>query len=254
MFGQGYKKKNLTIWDDRIRLSAVLERPSKEPCPLMIVLHGFTSNKKKLHALATCEAMREAGFATLRFDLYGHGSSGGRFRDHTLYKWISNTLAVLNWARKLDFVTEIWISGHSQGGLTAAVVAAMAPDLIRGMVLRAPAFYIPQQVREGNLFGARFDPDRIPEYVEPARGVVVGADYLRTAMTLHAEEAIDRYPGPVLLVQGELDDDVLPQYSEQAAQRYRNCTLAVIPGEDHHFGKCRDRMQAVIRDWLQSVR
>ena len=124
--------EHLTIMDDGIALRAVLERPEAERCPLVIVLHGFTSTMDRPHTLAACRAMRAAGFATLRFDLYGHGGSGGEFRDHTLYKWISNTLAVIAYARGLAFVTEIWLSGHSQGGLTAALAGGMAPDLVRG--------------------------------------------------------------------------------------------------------------------------
>ena len=148
--------QNISVMDDGIRLSAVLERPDAGRCPLVIVLHGFTSNKDKPHTLAACEAMREAGFATLRFDLYGHGESGGAFKDHTLHKWISNTLTVLDYARSLDFVTDIYLSGHSQGGLTAALVGGMAPDLVKGLILRAPAFMIPRCAREGNMLGGPF--------------------------------------------------------------------------------------------------
>lgn len=78
--------QNLSIMDDGIELRAILERPDQERRPLVIVLHGFTSSKDRAHTVAACEAMREAGFATLRFDLYGHGESGGEFRNHTLYK------------------------------------------------------------------------------------------------------------------------------------------------------------------------
>ena len=123
--------QKLSLMDDEILLRAILEHPNSEPCPLVIVLHGFTSSKDRAHTVAACEAMREAGFATLRFDLYGHGESGGEFRNHTLYKWISNTMAVLDYARSLNFVTDIYLSGHSQGGLVATLVSGMYPDLKR---------------------------------------------------------------------------------------------------------------------------
>lgn len=251
MFGQGYKMKKITIRDDRIRLRAVLERPTREPCPLVIVLHGFTSNKEKKHAIATCEAMREAGCATLRADLYGHGKSGGKFRDHTLFKWAGNALALVDWARKQDFVTELWLSGHSQGGVTAAMVAAMERDRIKGLILRAPAFYIPRNARAGDLFGCKFDPEHIPEEFRPTEKVILDGNYLRTAQLIRAEDAIDRYPGPVLIVEGEEDDDVPVKDCEEAAARYRDCKLVVIPGENHHFSKCRKEMKAAIRNWLK---
>ena len=59
-------KESVTVTDDGIRLVGILERPSAEPGPLVLVLHGFTSSKDRPHTIAACEAMREAGFATLR--------------------------------------------------------------------------------------------------------------------------------------------------------------------------------------------
>ena len=86
------------INDDGIRLSAVLEQPEEKTTSLVVILHGFTSTKDRPHNIQAAEAMRDAGYATLRFDLYGHGESGGEFRKHTLYKWISNTMTVIDWA------------------------------------------------------------------------------------------------------------------------------------------------------------
>ena len=244
--------QNLTVMDDGIRLSAVLERPNADRCPLVIVLHGFTSSKNKGHTVAACEAMREAGFATLRFDLYGHGESGGSFKDHTLYKWISNTLAVVECARSLDFVTDIYLSGHSQGGLTAALVAGMAPDLIKGLILRAPAFMIPRCAREGSMLGFSFDPLRVPDEMPIFKGLTLGGNYVRTAQTVHPEEAMDRFPGRVLLIHGDADDLVPVEDSKAAAKRYRSCDFAVIPGETHHYDRFPEKMRVIIRDWLTS--
>ena len=72
-------EQNLIIPDDGISLSAVLETPegAEGKLPLVIILHGFGSAKNRIHTLQTAETMREAGFATLRLDLFGHGESGG---------------------------------------------------------------------------------------------------------------------------------------------------------------------------------
>lgn len=242
--------RNLTIMNDGIRLSAVLERPGAERCPLAIVLHGFTSTKDKPHTLAACKAMREAGFATLRFDLYGHGESGGEFRDHTLHKWISDTLAVIGYVRTLDFVTDIYLSGHSQGGLTAALVGGMAPDLVRGLILRAPAFMIPRCAREGCMLGFQFDPLRVPDEIRVIKGLTLAGNYIRVAQTVRVEYALDRFPGPVLILHGDADDVVPPEESEEAAGRFKDCRLEIIPGETHHFDRCPERMEEIIRDWL----
>ena len=247
-------QERITVTDDGIRLVGILERPSAEPGPLVIVLHGFTSAKDRPHTIAACEAMREAGFATLRFDLYGHGESGGEFRKHTLHKWISNTLAVMDWAERQDSVTELWLSGHSQGGLTAALVAGAAPERVRGLILRAPAFMIPRCAREGEMLGVRFDPSQIPESFPTIKGLTLDADYIRSARAIRVEEAIDAFPGPVLLLHGEADDVVPFRDVETAAGRYRSCKLVLIPGETHHFDQAREQMKRVIRDWLSQQR
>ena len=246
--------ERITVTDDGVPLVGVLERPSAEPGPLVIVLHGFTSAKDRTHTLAACEAMREAGFATLRFDLYGHGESGGEFRKHTLHKWISNTLAVMDWAERQDFVTELWLSGHSQGGLTAALAAGKVPDRVRGLILRAPAFMIPRCAREGSMLGVSFDPARIPAQIATIKDLSLEGDYVRSAQAIRVEEAVDAFPGPVLLLHGAADDVVPLRDVEAAADRYRNCRLELIPGETHHFDRAPEQMKRLIRDWLTQQR
>ena len=243
-------RERITVTDDGIRLVGIIERPSAEPGPLVLVLHGFTSAKDRPHTIAACEAMREAGFATLRFDLYGHGESGGEFQKHTLDKWISNTLAMIDYAEGLDFVTEIWLSGHSQGGLTAALAAGKEPERVMGLILRAPAFMIPRCAREGSMLGVRFDPAQIPESFPTIKGLTLEAGYIRSAQAIHVEEAIDAFSGPVLLVHGEADDVVPLRDVAAAAERYRNCRLELIPGETHHFDRAPERMKTLIRSWL----
>ena len=240
------------IEDDGIQLSAVLEEPEGDSRGLVIVLHGFTSCKDRPHNIKAAEAMRDAGYATLRVDLFGHGESGGEFRKHTLYKWIANTLTVLDWARSSGF-GPILLSGHSQGGLVAALVAAMEADRVSGLILRAPAFLIPECTRKGSVLGFTFDPLNIPDTVHVADGLDLDGNYIRVAQTVRVEEAIDAFPGPVLILQGDLDDSVPFTDSQKAAERYQNATLSLITGETHHFDRYPEKMQQIIRSWLETL-
>lgn len=241
----------MTITDDGIRLSAVLEEPEEKTGRIVILLHGFTSAKDRLHTLQAAQAMRDAGFATLRMDLYGHGESGGLFEKHTLYKWISNILAAIDHLRELGW-REIWLSGHSQGGLAAALAAGMETDRVAGLILRAPAFMIPECARKGNLLGFAFDPDHVPDRVQVIKGLELEGNYIRVAQTIHAEEAIARFTGPVLILHGDEDDTVPLADSEKAAGIYADATLAVMKGETHHFDRYPDEMQEIIRTWLSA--
>jgi len=241
----------MLIRDDGIELSAVLEVPEKhDGHRLVILLHGFTSAKDRPHNIRAAAAMRDAGFATLRFDLYGHGESGGEFKNHTLFKWISNTMVVIHWALEHGY-DELYLSGHSQGGLVAALVAGMEADLIRGLILRAPAFMIPQGTRDGILIGGTFDPDHIPDEVDVIKGLKLSGDYLRVAQTIHVEDAADRFKGPVLILHGDQDDTVPLEDSKKFARRYACCDLRILEGETHHFDQNPERMENLIRGWLQ---
>ena len=114
-------------------------------------------------------------------------------------------MAVIHWAQEQGF-DELYLSGHSQGGLVATLVAGMNPDRIKGLILRAPAFMIPQCARDGNMLGQQFDPDHIPDVINTIKGLELDGDYLRVAQMIHVEDALVRFKGPVLILHGDQDD------------------------------------------------
>ena len=240
------------ITEDGLRLNAKLDMPpgAGEKCPLVIVIHGFTGHIEEEHILAVSRGMNELGFATLRVDMYGHGHSDGEFRNHTLYKWLTNALTVIDYARGLDFVTDIYLCGHSQGGLLVMLAAALKHDVIRGLIPLSPACMIPEIARRGELLGVTFDPDRIPEVMYSWDGRELDGNYVRVAQTIHVEEAIERYRGPVLIVHGDEDEAVPVQYGIDAARAYANAKLVLIPGDDHCYNRHLDQVVDAVKDWL----
>ena len=242
------------IIDDGIRLNATLDMPAGNPdkCPIAIVIHGFTGNSEEPHIAAVSRIFNELGLATLRVDMYGHGKSDGKFRDHTLFKWMGNAMTVIDYAAKLDFVTDIYLCGHSQGGLTVMLTAALERDRIKGIIPMSPATLIPDGARIGNIVGIPFDPEHIAEeiYIE-RKDLTLGGNYARVAQTIHVEEAIDRYKGPVLLIHGDADETVPVRCSVDAAKRYADAELVVIKGDDHVYHNHLDQVTAAIREWME---
>ena len=238
------------ITDDNIRLHMILDMPDGEPekCPLVIVIHGFTGYSTERHITAAAKTMNEMGYATLRVDMYGHGESEGSFREHTLFKWLTNTMTVIDYARSLPFVTDLYLCGHSQGGLTVMLAAGMKHEFVRGIIPMSPAVMIPEMARKGNFLGTTFDPDHVPEELVTDSGLALSGNYMRAAQMIHADDAISRFSGPVLLIHADTDEAVPYQVSVEAQKAYRNARLITIPDDTHCYDNHLDMVLDAIRE------
>ena len=239
--------------DDGIRLNAQIDMPdqARDRCPMAIIIHGFTGHMQERHLVAVSRALNGIGMATLRVDMYGHGHSEGRFRDHTLYKWLTNAMTVIDYARKLPYVSDLYLVGHSQGGLTVMLAGALKHDVISGVVPLSPAAMIPDLARQGTLLGTRFDPEHIPDELTVWGDFRLGSNYVRVAQTIHVDEAVDRYDAPVLIVQGDQDAPELIASAVDAAKRYRHCDFVMIPGDTHCYDHHLDQMTDAVVRWFE---
>ena len=246
----------MIIPDDGIELQAELDMPEKAEgkLPVAVLIHGFTGYKEETHILAVARGLNEAGYAVLRADMYGHGRSGGEFRRHTLFKWMTNAMTLIDYARGLDFADQIYLCGHSQGGLTAMLAAGLKRDVISGLIPLSPACMIPEEARRGVLLGRAFDPEHIPETIDLGDGRLLDGNYLRAAQTIRVEDFIDRYGGPVLIVHGDNDGTVPAEHGIRAAERYRNGRLVLIPGDDHCYAFHLDRVVEAVKAWALEQR
>ena len=239
--------KEFFIDSDGTRLHAKLDRPEgAEKGPLCILIHGFTGHMEEDHIKAAQKVMNDAGVSVLRVEMYGHGGSDGEFKDHTLYKWVTNAFAAVKYAKSRDFVTDLYLSGHSQGGLLTMLVGGMCPDDFKALLPLSPAWMIPEIAREGNVLGTSFDPKHIPDMITSGSWELSG-DYIRVAQTIHVEDEIERFEGPVLIIHGDADETVPFSYAEKAAKLYKNAELVPIHGDDHCFTKHLNEMADAVR-------
>ncbi len=240
----------LTIFDDAVPLHVKLALPEDglDLHPLVILLHGFTGDMEEPHITAMGRMMEALGFAVLRADLYGHGQSGGRFQDHTIWKWLSNIMRLIDYVRGMHAFSKIWLCGHSQGGLAVLLAAAMERERISGVIALAPAVTIPERARKGTVLGLIFDPGKIPERFEVWDDTLSG-NYVRVAQTVHVEDAL-RFEGPVLIVHGDADETIPAEASVRFAPKLKNSELVIIPGDSHCYDYHLDEAVAAVRSWL----
>ncbi len=245
--------KEFYIDSDGVQIHAKLDIPDGVTnSPLCILIHGFTGHMEEDHLIAAQRAMNDAGISVLRAEMYGHGKSGGQFKDHTLFKWVTNALSVVKYAKSLDFVTDLYMCGHSQGGLLTMLIGGMCPDDFKAILPLSPAWMIPEITRNGEVLGQQFDPEHIPEKIMFGDRELSG-DYIRTAQLLHVEDAIAKFRKKVLIVHGDEDHTVPYSYAQKAAALYADAKLVTVHGGDHCFVGKAGEMAAAVKAFFEEI-
>lgn len=257
--------KDFYLKNDEMKIHCKLDYPismisEADRCPLVVLVHGFTGHMEEDHIIAVKDEMLDNGFAVLRTEMYGHGKSDGKFRDHTLIKWVDQMMCVIDYAADLSFVTDLFLAGHSQGGLLTVLMGALEHDRLKAIIPLSPAVSIPDDANKGRNLGAEYDPMQIPGEVrrtvpdemleEAADTFVLGGNYLRIAQLIPVDECIKRYDGPVLIIHGDADDVIPIEYAIDAQKKYRNCTLETIRDADHCYVGHLDEVRSAIRRFL----
>lgn len=241
---------------DGIVLRGKLDFPEKMPekVPLMVLLHGFTGYMEERHIIAAAQAGVEAGYAVLRVDQYGHGTSDGEFCNHNVLIWMLQAMQVIDTARSWPFVSWVCLAGHSQGGLNTILVGGMMEDRIRALIPLSPAVNIAYGARKGDFLGYSFDPQQIPESVPVWGDRVLKSNYLRAAKMLPVEYAVSQFRKPVLIVHGTQDEAVPYHYGAELKNQYANAELVTIEGDDHCYNYHLDEVTAAVKAFLLRIK
>lgn len=233
---------------DGLTLRGTFTKPEADKFDLVILMHGFTSDRgvlpdQLLYQLA--EKFAEKGLATLRFDFNGHGESDGKFEDMTVLNEIGDGKEILDYARQIVGVQKIYLLGHSQGGVIASMLAGYYPEYIDKLALLAPAATLKDDALKGDTQGYTYDPKHIPDELAIKKGLTLGGFYLRTAQTLPIYEVAKEYHGPVCLIHGLKDTVVNNIASKRYDDVYTNDELHLLSDADHGFSIENSRQEAL---------
>lgn len=242
------------------KLFTILNRPeTSAKVPLVIICHGFSGNCQTPFMSELAENLVTQGMAALRFDFNGHGKSEGEFKNMTVLNEIEDLKDVIAWARKQPWVKDISLIGHSQGGVVVSMVSGELGDkVIKAEVLLAAAAVLRDDALRGNTMGAIYDPWNFKgDYIElphspEAGALLLGKNYVETAINLPIYETAANYEGPTLIVQGTHDQIVPYTYAERYHEKIRNSELILVPDENHIFTKTQKETSMLVADWLHS--
>lgn len=243
------------------KLFSIVDRPAtKEKVPLVIICHGFSGNCRTPFMTDLSNSIVSQGMATLRFDFNGHGKSDGEFKDMTVLNEIDDLKNVIAWAEKQPWVKDISLVGHSQGGVVVSMVSGELGDkTVKAEVLLAAAAVLRDDALRGNTMGAIYNPwDFKGEYIElphspEAGALLLGKNYVETALRLPIYETAANYTGPTMIVQSTHDQIVPYTYAERYHEKITGSELRLIPDENHVFSKTQKETSMLVADWLHSI-
>ncbi len=243
------------------KLYTIVERPSASgKVPLVIICHGFSGNCQRPFITDLAHSIVDQGMAALRFDFNGHGRSDGQFKDMTVLNEIDDLKCVIAWARKQPWVKDISLVGHSQGGVVVSMVSGELGDKeIKAEVLLAAAAVLRDDALRGNTMGALYDPWNFKgDYIElphspEAGALLLGKNYVETAIRLPIYETAANYNGPALIVQGTHDQIVPYTYAERYNEKIPRSELKLIPDENHVFSQTQKETSILVADWLHRI-
>ena len=252
------KGERVSIDGDHGKLSALIQKPELQPgekCPMVVFCHGFSGTKDGPLFELICDTLQAHGIASIRFDFNGHGQSEGEFKDMTVPNEIEDAKKVVEYVRDLNYVSDLAIAGHSQGGVVAAMTAgelseALGEPAFKAVALMAPAAVLRDDAIRGNTMGKSYDPFDAGEYVELWGGLKLGGNYIRTAFTLPIYETAAKYQGPAIIVHGNADRVVPYTYGERFHQIWPKSEYVMQEFFDHGFSQNVYRSTDIVAQFL----
>ena len=213
--------------------------------PTLLFLPGYASDMEGSKAEAIDRFAGLHGFAMLRFDYSGTGSSGGQFEDGTLALWLEEAVAIL------DQLTRgtVALVGSSMGAWIALHLALLRPERVQALVGLAPA---PDFTDWGFSQARRrllMDHGRIeePNPYGPQPQLFTRA-FWESGQQLRLLDSEIAIGCPVRLVHGEMDQEVPLEIAFRLMRQLRSADvqLTVIKGAGHRLSQAHE-INAILR-------
>jgi len=205
------------------------------PKSVLLFIHGLGGSKDELLPYEIARHFSPS-WAVLRFDLYDWSRGTRDLIDCTLATHAADTEKVIAWARQQGF-TNIFLIGHSYGGLTALMVGRQD---VAGVVLLDPTH---PKSKIFNKEGLTPLPEIAAYWMRPGVGHVVSQAQLEEFEALKVDQLLQNYRTPTLVcsagkgVLTETNHDYWKRLHDQGCK----ASFTKVSQADHSFNDDRDR-------------
>ena len=257
--------------------------------------HAFDGYEKEAwgpHKFYIEDVLLELGYAIIYCNKRGMGNSTGNWRQNSFEGRAKDAYAAVSYLKTLDFidVNRIGVSGHSQGGWIAQLVASQHSDIAFVLSLAGPTVGVQQQVDDHDrerFICEGMTGDKLEKKIEKRKrslsksaklgeksGIIGSARHWNLIHDYNNDKALLTLKCPTLLLFGEFDINVDPELNVKYLSEIfndevpMNISYKTMPLGNHGFykveNKCVDwdtaakgsfdaEFQNDIKEWLASL-
>ncbi len=254
-------EKTISIKNNGHLIPAIINEVEKDNYPMVILLHGFGSDKNEVNHgfVKMANKLNENGIGSVRIDFVGCGESESSFVNFNLEVAISDVLATIEYLKvNYPSINKIGVIGWSQGGSIAMLVGALTNE-IEALVTWAGAIDLSvlcsdleyQQAQEVGFVNKSFDW---------RNDLKLSFQYCQELRSIKILDSVRNISQKILAINGELDDVVKKIAVERILENCLNHQSEglIIKNADHIFrifdcpGMYEELMD-VTCDWLKDA-
>ena len=200
---------------------------------IVIIVHGFSSNKDNLSGKVIEEELSQLNISTLRIDLDNQGESDLKFMDASVSNYIKQVNSTIEYCRELGF-DNISLVGGSFSGVVCLAIASQRNDIFR-LFLRCPGI--------GTLWYKYLKDKTSQNYIDVKNGKNIETHGEIFDISI-LDDMEQYYPLsnlarkvkiPVGIVHGDCDETIPYQDTVEFSNAIENSILTIIQGAGHNL-------------------
>lgn len=211
---------------------------------IVILIHGWCSNKDRERFLKLADRVNKAGFGFLRFDQSSSGESEGD--EVTVENLIDDIKSAIKFVKDKSY-EEIGLIGESLGGLTTLNIS---DDSIKARILFAPV--TSQKTTDLEKYEGLMKDKGYFIKEKDGNKFKIPKKYLGEREAVNQEELLSRIEIPVLILHGDKDDKVPLETSKEAIKFLpKGSKLEIIKDAKHDLEEDYDEVIRLTINWLK---